>query len=594
MLPAIFRRRSRYSSNGRSRNRHSSKKWWSLLLLCLFAGITGYWLWYLHYPMDEQQQRLSDTSVTARTTYVITSDTTDIMCFTASRGDTLLMGIGGTTTDIIHAEYTVRYPALPYSAGTLAVLPYDTASITRMSHDAIHSILLNEAEYIEEVIATAKAQRSDVDYYLKTHTVTDNGFDIVARYSKELTAATDSLLLVQKKVAAALQKKNLSIHLSRRYYQHTAEGTIECHPITMRDSILLLSGAAWSATSMARDTTVSMPLIQRALSQHVAFSRLQHHLALYRQHHPVYTTAIDSLGTYTGQRDSLNLPHGVGTFQSLHGDFYEGDWEHGKRTGLGFSMSPGKRLCMGEWKDDKFLGERMAYTQQRIYGIDISRYQHEKQVVVKRGRRKRTVTQHFAINWKNLRITSLGHQSKKTIHGEVDYPVRFIYIKATEGVTVKNKYFASDYDNSRKHGYRTGAYHFYSVRTPGGNQAVNFLRNSRYAKGDLPPVLDLEPTDAQIRQAGGINRLFQGVRVWLNTVERQRGVRPILYISQRFVNKYLPLAPDLMKNYDVWIARYGEYKPNVNLVYWQLCQDGRVAGIQTPVDINVFNGFTFK
>jgi len=41
----------------------------------------------------------------------------------------------------------------------------------------------------------------------------------------------------------------------------------------------------------------------------------------------------------------------------------------------------------------------------------------------------------------------------------------------------------------------------------------------------------------------------------------------------------------------VWIARYGEYKPDVNLVYWQLCQDGKVAGIHGPVDINVYNGF---
>ena len=107
-----------------------------------------------------------------------------------------------------------------------------------------------------------------------------------------------------------------------------------------------------------------------------------------------------------------------------------------------------------------------------------------------------------------LRITSLGTYSKKKIVGEVDYPVSFIYIKATEGTTVRNAYFATDYANSRKHGYKTGAYHFFSTRTAGKSQGYYFLQNTRYNKGDLPPVLDIEPTDAQIRSLGwGISRL---------------------------------------------------------------------------------------
>ena len=68
-------------------------------------------------------------------------------------------------------------------------------------------------------------------------------------------------------------------------------------------------------------------------------------------------------------------------------------------------------------------------------------------------------------------------------------------------------------------------------------------------------------------------------------------MKPILYISQIFVNRYLPAAPDLKRDYKIWIARYGEYKPDIHLVYWQLCPDGRVAGIHGAVDINVFNGY---
>ena len=122
-------------------------------------------------------------------------------------------------------------------------------------------------------------------------------------------------------------------------------------------------------------------------------------------------------------------------------------------------------------------------------------------------------------------------------------------------------------------------------------QANHFLCHSHIRRGDFPPVLDLEPFPSQIKQMGGPAVLFARVRTWLRLVERATGVKPILYISQMFVNRYLPLAPDLKHDYLVWIARYGEYKPDIHLVYWQLCPDGRVAGIHGTVDINVFNGY---
>ena len=73
-------------------------------------------------------------------------------------------------------------------------------------------------------------------------------------------------------------------------------------------------------------------------------------------------------------------------------------------------------------------------------------------------------------------------------------------------------------------------------------------------------------------------------------MEKRCGKRPILYVNQMFVNKYLVNATDIKKNYQVWIARYGEYRPDVRLLFWQLCPDGRVSGIVPQVDINVFNG----
>ena len=85
--------------------------------------------------------------------------------------------------------------------------------------------------------------------------------------------------------------------------------------------------------------------------------------------------------------------------------------------------------------------------------------------------------------------------------------------------------------------------------------------------------------------------MFRRVRVWLATVHRATGMKPVLYVGQGFVNKYLPLAPDIRDNYPVWIARYGQYRPDITLAFWQLTPYGRVRGIHGDVDINVFNGY---
>ena len=89
----------------------------------------------------------------------------------------------------------------------------------------------------------------------------------------------------------------------------------------------------------------------------------------------------------------------------------------------------------------------------------------------------------------------------------------------------------------------------------------------------------------------GDEELMRRIRIFMRMVEQRTGMRPILYISQMFINKHMTNAADIKKYYNVWIARYGQYKPDVRLVYWQLCPDGRVNGITGEVDINVFNGY---
>ena len=273
------------------------------------------------------------------------------------------------------------------------------------------------------------------------------------------------------------------------------------------------------------------------------------------------------------------FPQGYGVMRYANGDYYEGEWHHGTRHGHGFYLANGQTVKAGEWAEGRFLGEKMSYTDNRVYGIDISRYQHEI------GRRN------YPINWKQLRVTSLGPRNSKLVDGPIDFPVSFVYIKSTQGTTIKSAYYPQDAHDARRNGILCGAYHFFSLHASGKEQAKYFLENTEILSSDMPPVLDVEPTDEAIEQAGGEERLFADMRDWLAIVERATGKRPILYISQMFVKTHLLHAPDLCQTYPVWIARYNVYRPDVRLLFWQLCCDGRVSGIRGSVDINIFNGY---
>lgn len=285
----------------------------------------------------------------------------------------------------------------------------------------------------------------------------------------------------------------------------------------------------------------------------------------------------DSMGIYRGTLGRILQPEGVGEYTTPDGHYYSGHWHDGLQEGFGFAVAPNEVVKCGIWRRGRFQGEQMLYNAQRIYGIDISKYQH------RIGRRV------YPIDWSDLRITHLGHISKKKVQGTVDYPVSFVYIKATEGLTVFNPYYTKDRNDARRHGYHVGAYHFFTTR-PASGQAAYFLRRAAVRKGDLPPMLDMELSDSKIEAMGGIDVLFSEMLVWLKIVGERCGTTPVLYLNQQFVNKYMASAPEALKAYPVWIARYGEYKPYVHLQYWQLSPDGRVKGIHGDVDINVYNG----
>ena len=375
-------------------------------------------------------------------------------------------------------------------------------------------------------VVSAASLKEELKYYLDRHNVQDEGYEMVAAY-----AVNGDTLLTQLP-EAPLQLLNIG------HWQ----------------------GVSKQGTGMERDTLGRIIIGDYAADTLTSGVR------------------VDTIGAYSGDF-SHGLANGHGCAITEDGTYYEGQWKDDRRHGFGFAVTPGSHIRVGEWKTDKFLGERMSYTSERIYGIDISRYQH--------GKGRKT----YPILWDRLRISYLDYKNQRHATGTVDYPVSFVFIKSTESTNIRNPFYFRDYTMARQRGIPIGAYHFFSCKVTGSAQAQHFINNTVFRRGDLPPVLDLEPYPSQIEAMGGTEALFRNVRAWLLAVERYVKVKPILYVSQSFINRYLSEAPDLKRDYQVWIARYGEYKPDVKLAVWQLSPNGRVTGIHGEVDINVFNGY---
>ena len=190
-----------------------------------------------------------------------------------------------------------------------------------------------------------------------------------------------------------------------------------------------------------------------------------------------------------------------------------------------------------------------------VHGIDVSHYQGK-------------------IDWKQLL------QSKET-----DFPLHFIFMKATEGSSLDDDTFESNFEEARNHGFIRGAYHFFSTKTDALRQADFFIRNVKLESGDLPPVLDVELVGKKSKQ-----ELQQGIKQWLDRVEAHYGVKPILYTSYKFKTKYLDDAR--FDAYPYWIAHYyvDSVKYQGRWDFWQHTDVGSVPGIEQEVDLNVFNG----
>lgn len=172
---------------------------------------------------------------------------------------------------------------------------------------------------------------------------------------------------------------------------------------------------------------------------------------------------------------------------------------------------------------------------------------------------------------------------------------RFAYVKATEGTTYTNPYFAQQYNGSYNVGMIRGAYHFaLPDRSSGTAQANWFVDHGGGWSRDgrtLPPALDIEYNPYGATCYGlSQSAMVSWIRSFSNTVHTRTGRYPTIYTTTNWWQTCTGNNASFGTTNPLWIARYASTVGQLPAgwsyqTFWQYADSGTFPG-----DQNLFNG----
>lgn len=162
------------------------------------------------------------------------------------------------------------------------------------------------------------------------------------------------------------------------------------------------------------------------------------------------------------------------------------------------------------------------------FGIDVSQYNGD-------------------INWAEVA------KQKKTKD-----PIRFVVIRSTVGVD-KDIRYERNYKGAKENGFIVGSYHYYRPNENSAKQFENFKSTVHLERGDIIPVIDIEVNST----VQSMNSLKVGLRNFVNLVEQEYGVKPIIYTKLSMWKDYLH---DDFSDCQLWVAAYSTQRREESIV----------------------------
>lgn len=189
-----------------------------------------------------------------------------------------------------------------------------------------------------------------------------------------------------------------------------------------------------------------------------------------------------------------------------------------------------------------------------VHGIDVSHHQHK-------------------IDWDKL-------DKQK---------VQFAFIKATEGGDFKDTRFEENWVQAKQLNIPRGAYHFFTFCKDGREQAYNFIESVPKDSTNLLPIIDLEFA-GNCSPKNYRENIINEIALYIQTIEDYYEKKVLIYTTEEFYQKYLIKH---FENNPIWIRDIQttpRLDDNRKWLFWQYADKGRIDGIETLVDLNVFYG----
>ncbi|MEU4891495.1 lysozyme [Streptomyces sp. NPDC044780] len=173
--------------------------------------------------------------------------------------------------------------------------------------------------------------------------------------------------------------------------------------------------------------------------------------------------------------------------------------------------------------------------------------------------------------------------------------VRFAYVKATEGTSYTNPYFAQQYNGSYNVGMIRGAYHFALPDNSSGAAQANYFvdHGGGWSKDGktLPGALDMEYNPYGATCYGlSASAMVNWVKDFSNTYKARTGRDPVIYTSTSWWKSCTGNSAAFGSINPLWIPRYGSSVGELPAGWgfhtiWQYTSSGATVG-----DHNKFNG----
>lgn len=183
--------------------------------------------------------------------------------------------------------------------------------------------------------------------------------------------------------------------------------------------------------------------------------------------------------------------------------------------------------------------------------------------------------------------------------GFIDYSkvknagIQVVYIKASEGTTLVDPYFRTNYDNAKSQGLKIGFYHFVRARNmdEAEKEAMFFHSVISGTNPDCRLAMDFEVFDGL-----GSERINQISFAFLRKLQDLTKKECVVYSDE--YNARTVFSRELASLYPLWIAEYDVNVPTStgNWEEWigfQYSDKGRIDGINGNVDLDKFTDGIF-